>query len=114
MVKPAAPPKVTKGELANFAFAEVARQLRGRDQAAGLVARRGPGHRPAEDRRAAVLVEKADDGQMYFAIQDYPARPAAQMDQITAIPKHVVVFWDASGSRAGDHKREIAAAAGLS
>ena len=31
-----------------------------------------------------------------------------QMDQIAAMPKRVVVFWDASGSRAGDHKREIA------
>ena len=56
-----------------------------------------------------VLVEKADDGQTYFAIQDYPAAAqAADRDSTSAPPRRVVVFWDASGSRAGDHKREIA------
>jgi hypothetical protein len=59
-----------------------------------------------------VLVEKADDGQTYFAIQDYPAQPKRNLDSMNG-PRRVVVFWDASGSRAGDHKREIAVLRGF-
>ncbi len=108
VVKAAAPPQVTKGELTNFAFekwrdsyvAETKQQnwTPVEDLVIALPKTEGP----------QVLVEKADDGQTYFAIQDYPKQTVAQIDQITAIPKRVVVFWDASGSRSGDHKREIA------
>jgi len=53
-----------------------------------------------------VLVERADDGQVYFAIHDYPTVPGQV--QAATPPKHVVIFWDASGSRGGsDHRREI-------
>ena len=44
-----------------------------------------------------VVVEKADDGQMYFAIQDHPARPQPDSADSLSVPKHVVIFWDASG-----------------
>jgi Ca-activated chloride channel homolog len=105
IVKPAAPPRVTKGGLANFAFAEW------RDS---YVAETKQKHWASlEDliialpktQQPEVIVEKDDDGQIYFAIHDYPIRPTAGL-QVAAV-KHVVVFWDASGSRLGDHRREI-------
>jgi Ca-activated chloride channel homolog len=106
VVKAANPPRVTKGELANFAFekwhdsyvAETKQQdwLPVEDLVIALPKVEGP----------QVLVEKADDGQTYFAVQDYPAAPAVEAPVAQA--KRVVVFWDASGSRSGDHAREIA------
>ncbi len=108
VVKSSAPPQVTKGELTNFAFEKW------RDSY--VAETKQENWSPVEDLVIAlpktdgpqVLVEKADDGQTYFAIQDYPVQTEAQIDQFRAVPKRVVVFWDASGSRAGDHKREIA------
>ncbi len=108
VVKSATPPQVTKGELTNFAFEKW------RDSYVAETKQQN--WTPVEDLVIAlpktdgpqVLVEKADDGQTYFAIQDYPAQPKANLDSTSATPRRVVVFWDASGSRAGDHKREIA------
>ena len=110
VVKPAAPPRVTKGELTNFAFEKW------RDSYVAETKQQN--WTPVEDLVIAlpktdgpqVLVEKADDGQTYFAIEDFPTQPVAgdRIAPIPTTPKRVVVFWDASGSRAGDHKREIA------
>jgi Ca-activated chloride channel homolog len=104
VVKSAAPPTVTKGELANFAFEKWHDSF--------VAETKQQDWSPVEDLVIAlpeaggpqVLVEKADDG-LYFAIQDYPLPPAAESPIATA--KRAVVFWDASGSRTGDHKREI-------
>ena len=53
-----------------------------------------------------VWVEKAADGRCYFALTDFPAVP--EQSAVGAEPKHVVILWDASGSRAsGDRQREI-------
>ena len=105
VVKPAAPPKVAKGELANFAFAKW------RDRY--VAATKQANWTPVEDLvivlpktdAPQVLVEKADDGQIYFAIEDYSTGPEVGLPLFA--PRRVVVFWDASGSRAGDHKREV-------
>ena len=104
VVKPNGPPKVAKGELANFVFekwhesyvAETKQQdwLPVEDLVIAL---------PKTD-QPQVLVEEADDGR-YYAIQDYPAAPATEPP--SASIKRAVVFWDASGSRSGDHGREI-------
>ena len=106
VVKPTAPPKIAKGELTNFAFEKwresYVAQTRQQDWSAVedlIVAL------PKTDQPQIVL-ERADDNQVYFAIHDEPALPAAETPGIVA--KHAVVFWDASGSRAGDHAREIA------
>ena len=82
VVKPAAPPQVTKGELTNFAFekwhdsyvAETKQQdwTPVEDLVIALPKTEGP----------QVLVEKADDGQTYFAIQDYPAQPNVGADRV--------------------------------
>jgi tetratricopeptide (TPR) repeat protein len=105
VVKPAAPPAVAKGELANFAFEKW------RDSYVAETKQQD--WSPVEDLVIAlpevdgpqVVVEKADDGQTYFAVQDYPAVPAAVFPVSSAT--RVVIFWDTSGSRAGDHKREM-------
>jgi len=61
---------------------------------------------PAND-DSAVLVERGPDGDVYFALQDAP--PIPEYKSTVATPKHVVIYWDASGSRdAMDHDREIA------
>jgi Ca-activated chloride channel homolog len=106
VIKPAAPPVVAKGELANFSFEKW------RDSYVAETQQRN--WKPSEDMVIAlpkadgpqVLVEKADDGQVYFAIEEYPSKPASEV--ASAVVHRAVVFWDASGSRAGDHKREIA------
>ena len=79
VVKPAAEPKVTKGELANFAFAkwhesyvaETKQQdwMPVEDLVISLPKNEGP----------QVLVESADDGKTYFAIEDYPPAPAGRL-----------------------------------
>ncbi len=104
VVKPAGPPKVAKGELANFAFEKWHESYVAETKQQGWL--------PVEDLVIAlpktdqpqVLVEEADDG-LYYAIQDYPAAPATEPP--SASIKRAVVFWDASGSRSGDHGREI-------
>jgi tetratricopeptide (TPR) repeat protein len=106
VVKSEAPPKIAKGGLTNFAFAKwrdsfvAETNLTDAALVEDLVIALPPaGQRP-------VVVEKADDGQFYFAIQDFPAAP--QVLTKSTRPAHVVIFWDASGSRgAADHKREI-------
>ena len=109
VVKPAAPPAGDQGRTGQLRLREVARELRRRNQAARLVAGRGPGRRAAEDGRAAGAREKADEGDAYYAVQDYPAPDGKDAQPpLAAEPRRVVIIWDASGSRAGDHGREIA------
>jgi len=118
----------------------------GRGSLRGLVFRKGPdgfvaqtrlkNTAPAKDLVIAlpglseqnVLVEEADDGQIYFCIRDVSRkegrkptaigvdRPAPELlarrkvseRRDAPVPKHVVIYWDASGSRADDnHAREI-------
>ena len=108
VVKPAAPPQVTKGELANFAFQKWHESF--------VAETRQQDWSPVEDLVIVlpkvdgpqVVVEKAEDGQTYFAIQDFPAVPEQELDASVLDPRRIVIFWDASGSRAGDHSREIA------
>jgi len=106
VVKPAAAPKVAKGGLANFAFGQwrdsyvAETKLEDVSLTEDLVIAL-----PAAESQP-VMVEKADDGQIYFAIQDFPTAPSPGP---AAPPPHVVLFWDASGSRgSGDHNREVA------
>ncbi len=108
VIKSAAPPRVTRGELANFNFekwhesyvAETKQHdwLPVEDMVVSL---------PKTD-QPQVLVE-ADGGDAYYAVQDYPAPDGKDAQPpLAAEPRRVVIIWDASGSRAGDHGREIA------
>ena len=86
VVKPAAPPQVTKGELANFAFEKWHDSF--------VAETRQQDWSPVEDLVIAlpkvdgpqVVVEKADDGQTYFAVQDYPAIVVPPLGGIVGIP----------------------------
>jgi len=109
VVKPAAAPVVAKGGPANFAFEKW------RDSYVAQTEQRN--WTPAENLVIALpktdgprlLVEKADDGQVYFAVEDYPvATGATASPAALPTPGRVVVFWDASGSRTSDHRRESA------
>lgn len=104
VLRPEAPPTVNRRDRDELAFVR---------QENKYVARLNKRHwTPGEDlsirlpksRPYEVLVESADDGQCYFAIQDQPTPALAT----AARPRHIVIYWDASGSRAGDHRREIA------
>jgi Ca-activated chloride channel family protein len=56
--------------------------------------------------REHAMVERADDGSVYFAVTDFPAAPEASP---TVRSNRVALFWDASLSRAlVDHRRERA------
>ena len=106
VVGPAAQPKITGGRLGKMAFGKVG---------AGYIATAhlknvAPGEAltislPGSADKS-VLVERGPDGGVYFAIQDTP--PIPEVKSVRAMPKHVVIYWDASGSRGGrDHNREI-------
>ncbi|MHC4399206.1 MAG: VIT domain-containing protein [Planctomycetota bacterium] len=106
VLKAAAVPRIEKGGPAGFAF--------GRWRDAYVAETKLDDVALAEDlmialpqvERRSVCVEEADDGEVTFVIHDFPQ--VSQADQAPAAPKHVVVYWDASGSRAaGDHQREI-------
>ena len=106
VVKPVSAPVVEQGDLANFGF------MRWEDSFVAEATLKD--FAPKQDlivslpnvEKQNVLVERADDGQVYFAIHDYPTVP--QQAQAATPPKHVVIFWDASGSRSGgDHRRDI-------
>jgi tetratricopeptide (TPR) repeat protein len=106
VVKPVAAPKVTKGELTNFSFERwqdsfVAQtKLKDAELNEDLIVAL-----PSVEKQN-VVVEKAPDGTIYFAIHDNPAVPERKF--APQMPKHVVVYWDASGSRgAVNHEREI-------
>ena len=112
VVNPAAEPKVRQSAVANFHFArwhdsfvaetKLENARLGKELIVAL----------PDVQRQNVQVEKADDGQVYFAIHDLP--PTAAAAQPPFRPKHVVIYWDASGSRASiDHEREIAAVKAL-
>ncbi len=106
VVRPPAEPKITGGPGKLFF----------RKGGAGYVARRHlQNATPTEDLtvvvgtpdKTSVLVERGPDGDVYFAIQDAPPIPEART--LRHMPKHVVIYWDASGSRGSqDHKRAVA------
>lgn len=54
-----------------------------------------------------VLVEKNPAGGAWFCVMDVPAAPAPGKKTAPRELRRVTVLWDASGSRAGDHKAEI-------
>ncbi|MDY0165077.1 MAG: VIT domain-containing protein [Thermoguttaceae bacterium] len=106
VVKPLVEPQVVGGELGNFAFG------RWRDSyvAEATLEDVAPSNDlvialPRSDEQN-VLVEETPEGQVYFAVRDFPHPPRSERPADP--PQHVVLIWDASGSRAAaDHEREI-------
>ena len=105
VVKPRAAPTVAKGGPAKLGFDKWRESF--------VAETTQTNWKPTEDLIVALpptdgpqtLVERADDGQCYFAVQCRPKRPT--QTPVAAKASRVVILWDASGSRAGDHRREI-------
>jgi len=106
VVRPVKAPRVKSGGPANFAF------RKWRDGFAAET--KMTDAKLTEDlvialpgvARNNVVIEKADNGEYYFAIHDLV--PVPEHKSKPPIPKRVCVLWDASASRANaDHKREI-------
>lgn len=109
VVKSAAKPVVTQGELPDFNFAKwrdsyvADATVRNRALAESLIIAL------PEVERQKVLVEKDADGEYYFVINDFPKlSDGPQAQPARESPGRIVIFWDASGSRGkSDHKREL-------
>jgi hypothetical protein len=108
VVRPEAPPKVAdQAGLANFRFGTwrssyVAEYLAKQAKLAGTLKIAVP-----RVEAGPVRLERTAEGQVYFAVADYPQEPQA-MRGFTP-PERIRVVWDASGSRAqADTQREAA------
>ncbi len=58
--------------------------------------------------KPGVVVEKSPEGEYHFLVSAFPGEIVAARQVAAVAPGKVIVFWDASGSRAGsDHQREF-------
>jgi len=106
VVKPTVAPTIKQGKLANFQFGKWRDGYVAETKLTDVALTEDLIIALPEAPSQKVMVEKAPDGKVYFAIEDFPPVPKEKADP--AMPKHVVVYWDASGSRAGsDQQREI-------
>ncbi len=106
VVKPAAAPQVTSGELANFAFGKWSDGFAAETKLTDAMLNKDMVIALPDVAAGAVMIEKADDGNYYFAVNDIVAVPERKIER--RMPKRICVLWDASASRANaDHKREI-------
>jgi hypothetical protein len=106
VVRPINAPQVTSGAPANFTFRKSRDGFVAETQLTNVTLTKDMLVALPETTSANVMIEKADDGKYYFAINDMV--PVLERKSRPPIPKRVCVLWDASASRAGaDHKREI-------
>ena len=105
VLRPAARPKIESSGLADLSFGPWHEGLLAQTQKKNATLTGDLVVKLPEVAKQNVLVEKADDGQVYFVIHDFPEVP--KPTQAAPPPKHIVLYWDASGSRAGDHAREL-------
>ena len=102
-----------QGRTGQFRLREVARELRRRNQAAGLVARRGPGHRPAEDGRAAGGRREGRRRAGVFRHPGLSGRAAEAWSTRSRAQARRDLLGRLRARGPGDHAREIAAAASV-
>ena len=105
VVKPASEPKVRQSGIANFKFMKWTDNFVAETKLDNAVLDKELIVALPDVEKQNVLVEKADDGHLYFVIHD--TSPVIAKDAPPFWPKQIVIYWDASGSRAGDHQREI-------
>jgi tetratricopeptide (TPR) repeat protein len=105
VLRPAAKPKIESSGLADLSFGQWHEGLLAQTQQKDVALTGDLVVKLPEVDKQNVLVERSDDGQVYFVIHDFPEIP--QPSQTAPAPKHIVLYWDASGSRAGDHAREL-------
>ena len=111
VVQPASAPKVRQSAIANLQFMRWTDNFVAETKQENALLDKELIVALPDMEKQKVLVEKADDGHVYFAVHDLPR---AAEEPLPVQPKHVVIYWDASGSRAtGDHKREIGLLKGM-
>jgi tetratricopeptide (TPR) repeat protein len=106
VVKPAAKPAIRQGAPANFAFQKWRESYLAETRLSGAQLSEPLVVALPEVEKQPVLVEQAGDKEFYFVIHDQPEMPVIK--QLPQTPKHIVLYWDASGSRGPtDHQREL-------
>ena len=106
VVRPIKAPQVASGELANFTFRKWRDGFAAETTLTDATLTKDLVIALPDIAAGAVMIEKADDGKYYFAVNDMVGVPERKSRPPT--PKRVCVLWDASASRAdADHKREI-------
>jgi hypothetical protein len=106
VVRPIKAPQVTSGGMANFTFKKWRNGFAAEAKLTNATLTEDLVIALPETPRSNVMIEKADDGQYYFAINDMVVVPERKSKPPT--PKRVCILWDASASRANaDHEREI-------
>jgi Ca-activated chloride channel homolog len=106
VVKPIKAPQVASGPLVNFAFGKWSDGFAAETKLTDATLNKDMVIALPDAGASNVMIEKADDGQYYFAVHDAVAVP--ERKSARPAPKRVCVLWDASASRANaDHKREI-------
>jgi len=109
VVKPVTAPRITAGGLPGLAFSKTRDSYVAEARGKNLKFTKDLVVALPDVEKQRVLVEQAPDGQVYFALNDFPQDPrAVAARKRPNPPQRVTVFWDASASRAGaDHKREL-------
>ena len=105
VLRPAAKPKIESTGLPDLSFGQWHEGLLAQTQQKNVTLAGDLVVKLPEVDKQNVLVERTDDGQVYFVIHDFPEIP--QPSETTPPSRHIVLYWDASGSRAGDHTREL-------
>ena len=107
VVKPVTAPRITAGGLPGLTFGKTRDSYVAKATGKNLKLVKDLVVALPDVEKQRVLVERAPDGTTYFAVNDFPQNPAGAAAQKRS-PQRVVVFWDASASRANaDHKREL-------
>jgi Ca-activated chloride channel family protein len=106
VVNPAAEPKIARAAPANFRFAKWREGFLAETNLENALLKDDLLVALPDVEKRDVQVEKADDGQVYFAIHD--RMPGPPPERAPFRPRRIALYWDASGSRAAaDHEREF-------
>jgi len=110
VIKSESEPMVKKGILTNFSFSKWNQGFMAETSIKDAVLTDDLRIAIPDAPRQAVLVEKSDEGEVHFCINDMITEIPAELKTSEArIPKIVEILWDASASRAKtDHDKEIA------
>ena len=105
VVKPAVRPELREADLRDFDFKAWQESFVAETKLENAVLNKDLVIALPHVERQNVWIEKDEDGEVYFAVHDRPARPTPEPP---SAPKHVVLFRDASGLRGRtDRTREI-------
>jgi Ca-activated chloride channel homolog len=106
VIQQARQPQVTAGGIRDFAFVESRGDFVAETDLRNATLREDLAILLPGKPEPRTIIERAEEGGAYFAIYDLP--PVSQEKWQKGAPEHVVIYWDASGSRGAlNHDREI-------